>query len=76
MLFRGLDDDVAAVQVDGGPLPSARYRHVGALIHLNQRSVEETNHGIRTFCGTDLVAIANLVARWNHTHVLVGHRIE
>ena len=75
-LLGGLNDDVAAIEVDGRAPPFASDGKIGAFIHLDQRPIEQTNHGVGTLRRADFIAVLNLVSGWNQMHLVVGNGVE
>src|SRR6185295_10259823 len=75
-LLRGLDDDVAAIEMNGSPAGAISDRELRSLSHLDQRTVGQFYNGARILGCAYLRAELDLFADRKRLGVLIRNEIS
>src|SRR5215469_6904001 len=71
--MRGADNDVPAIQMDGGAAPPSRDGKLRALVHLDLGTIAEFDLGARVFAGAKFISIAEFVSGGNQPAAAIGN---
>src|SRR5882672_10430526 len=74
--FGCLHNDVAAVQLDGGIAITHGNGELSALVHLYQRAITQTHHGMGGPGGTDFLSLKQLVTDLEQTFSVRAYAIQ